>query len=130
MSQKTLLAREDRELPTKLSQEELVAKGRELAATLDELRAEEDAQSVIRQEAKARATEISGRVDALRGLVLAQEERRTVTVEDWAHHDEGVVRSIRLDTGEEVHSRAMTDEERQMPIDFVGPPPKPAEPEE
>ena len=120
MAFKTLIVREDRELPCELLVEERAQKGRELALMLEEMHAEESAEAQTRLEHKQRRGEIEGRINALRVIVATGEEVRTVSVEDWGIHDESVVKSIRTDTKKLVSVRAMTVAERQMPIDFVG----------
>lgn len=128
MSQKTLLVREDRELLTDLPLEERAARGHELAQLLEDLAVQENEQATARAEAKTRMQELEARIDAARAIVLSGREKRTVTVEDWAHHDLGLVRSVRGDIDEVYFERAMTDAERQLPLDFVGPPPADATP--
>ena len=60
---------------------------------------------------------LEARRSELASLLMRKEEHRIVKVERVLDLDAQVYRETRLDTGEEIKRRAITDEERQMEIE-------------
>lgn len=121
MALRTKLAARDHEMMVDLNPEERAENGKQLALALDELDAQQKELDTLKAEMKAQANLIHERIGLLRGLVTTGRIRLTVAVVDWADHEKGIVETTRQDTGEVVESRSMTQEERQLPIDMVGP---------
>lgn len=125
MSQKTILKRMERQLPVELTADEKISAGLKLAEHVGELRDLEDRLANIRSEFKAEREGIEASIAEWQTIVSRGERVATVEVEIVLYHDEGIARTIRMDTGGLVEARPMTREEFQMPLDFVGEPPKP-----
>lgn len=103
----------ERELPCKLTDEELLVKALELT----KLDAKHDA---LQLEKKRLTEEIAGKIKAnlgaqrvLFGQIGSRREVRDVECQDTLDFDRGIVETRRLDTDEVIHSRVMTDIERQ-----------------
>jgi hypothetical protein len=127
MALRTLLAREPREIRTKLAVDDAAAFGLRLSEALDE-RDRHDAEVAAAKKEAAEAAAaarsvITARIDEARDAIRSGSRREQVQVEDWAEHESGIVSTIRTDTSEVIGQRPMTEKEKQVPIDFVGPPP-------
>lgn len=107
---------ENRNLPVKLTEKELRERGDTLAAVIQDLSAEESRQVDVKTQMKARLTELDAKKSQLAITISRREEYRDVTVEVWHDYDRMRVFVVRRDTGEEIHSRAMTQEEMQRPL--------------
>ena len=115
---KVHMGSETRTLPCRLSQEELLDRGHELAKVSQDVDAEEDRQTQVKAELKATMAELEARRAKLSSTVYRQEEYREVKCDTIGDTRRGVVDVVRHDTGEVVTSRAMTDEERQGALEF------------
>lgn len=104
---------QSRSLPCLLGEEELKAKSRELATTVQEIAGEEIRQKNIKDQLKATLSELMSRETRLAGEVARGEIYREVDVE---HHLIGndSVKEIRTDTGEVMLTRKIRDDERQL----------------
>lgn len=102
-----------RSLPVRLTEEELLKKGSQLAATVQDIAAEEGRQVDLKAAMKAKLAEIDARRTQLAIAVSRKEEARDVEVDVWHHYDRGVVVDVRRDTGEIVNTRVMSTAERQ-----------------
>lgn len=100
-------------LPVKLTQEELLSKSGELAGTVQDYATEERRQADVKAQLKARLTELDARRTQLAFVVARQEEERDVRCDVIADLNSLVANITRVDTGEVVQSRPLTDAERQ-----------------
>lgn len=101
-----------RTLPVRLNDNELRQRGDELAVTVQELSAEEDRQKNLKDQMKARISELQARQQKLALIVSRREEFRDVEVACEVVAD-NMVREVRRDTGEVLLTRPFRDEERQ-----------------
>ena len=102
-----------RELPVMLSQEELVAKGDEVAKLHRKA-------SELRIKKKQMTDEISGEIkgcegaiSVLVGHIRTRTENREIRCEERAQWDAGIANTVRIDTDEIISKRALLPEERQ-----------------
>jgi hypothetical protein len=111
-----------RSLPVRLTDEELLKKGQELAATVQDIAAEESRQVDIKTQLKAKLAELDARRSGLAVTVSRKEEHRDVEVDIFYDYQRGVVEDIRRDTGEVLTTRVMQESERQqkLPVETVG----------
>jgi hypothetical protein len=105
--------RENRILPCKLTKDELIERGQSLAATIEDINTETDAQEGLKREMKARIGVLEAQRSSLAAVVSRRHELRDVSVEVQLHDDTNTVATVRMDTGEVIHSRTMNDDERQ-----------------
>lgn len=112
----TVLKRESRLLSCRLTNEELIARGQSLAEAIENISTEEAQQESLKREMKARLAGLEAQRSHLASVVSRRAEMREVSVEVALFEDAGVVHTIRMDTGEVVHSRPMTDDERQRSL--------------
>lgn len=103
-----------RSLPVRLFEEELLKKGTELAQTVQDIATEEDRQTDIKAQMKARLAELEGRRTNLAITISRREEHRDVEVDIFFDFQRGVVEDVRRDTGEAVSRRVMSESERQQ----------------
>lgn len=103
----------------KLTDEELLKVGRELAGTTQDIATEEKRQADVKAGMKARLAELDARRTQLAMNISRREQDRDVRVDVYMDFQRGIVQEIREDTGETVHTRQMTDTERQaeLPIE-------------
>jgi hypothetical protein len=107
-----------RSLPCRLSDEELLKKGGELATAVQDIATEESRQIDLKASMKARLTEIEARRTQLAIAVNRKEEHRDVEVDVFHDYQRGVVSDIRRDTGEILSQRVMQDSERQKSLEL------------
>lgn len=105
-------------LPVKLTDREVMDRGAELAATFDEIATEALQFKEFAASAKARVKSLEAKVDRLVKAIRRREEDREVELLEISDWDSRRVSIRRADTGEEVSSRAMTEEELQKPLPF------------
>lgn len=103
-----------RNLPVKLTPDELLRIGGELAEAVQDIDAEEDRQGDLKAGMKARLAELEARRTQLAVKIARQEEYRDVRVTIHYDHQRGIVEEIRDDLGEVITTRQMTDSERQL----------------
>lgn len=103
-------------LPCKLTEVELKEFGRKLAVKCEDIAAEESRQKDQKSEMKARLDGMESERATLAIVVRRQEEQRDVEVEEFYDYAAGKVTQTRLDTGEKIRVRPMTNEERQQPL--------------
>lgn len=108
------------DLPCRLTRDEQLERGHQLAGTLDEIRTEDSRQEMLKKEMKSATASLEARRDKLAAIVRNGEEYREVPVEDVADYGKGRFMRYRQDTGEIVTERALTDEERQLELKPVG----------
>jgi len=103
-------------LACKLTDTELKEFGRKLATKCEDIASEESRQKDQKSEMKARLDGMEAERTSLAIVVRRQEEQRDVEVEEVFDYELGKVTQTRLDTGEEIRVRPMTNEERQQPL--------------
>ena len=127
---RTRIGSETRDLPVALAEPMRAAKGQELALVVQERRAQIENEAAVRATLKAQRDEIDQRIAGLVDVVASGNEIMPVECEVWAERDGAgdIAKVIRKDTGEVVQMRPLTEDERQMPFDFIGEPPKEKDP--
>ena len=110
-----------RSLPVSLTDDELLKRGAELAAAVQDIATEEGRQADIKASMKAKLAEIEARRTQLAIAVSRREEHRDVEVDIFHDYPRAVVQDIRRDTGEVLTTRVMSEHERQigLPIEQV-----------
>jgi len=104
-------------LPCELTNEELVARARSLAAAGNEVEEEKNTQAFLRSQMKSKMAEKLARRDVLNNIVASGKEYRDVNVVEIRDYNDGTVMRCREDTGEIIEQRPMVDDERQIPLD-------------
>lgn len=112
-SQPKLLRTEKRQLPHKLTDEELRTHSMQLALTFNEISLEEARQAQVKEELKATMTQLVSKQRALAKAVQTGEELTTVDVDILLLPGDEIVSELRKDTGQLVNTRPATDFERQ-----------------
>jgi|WetSurMetagenome_2_1015567.scaffolds.fasta_scaffold27452_6 hypothetical protein len=113
VDQQPVIATYTKNLPVKLTQEELLQKSAELAGTVQDYATEESRQVDIKAQLKAKLTELDAKRTQLAIVVARREEYRDVRCEVVADPAALTAVIVRTDTGEIVEKRALTDKERQ-----------------
>ena len=110
-------------LPCKLTEKELRTAGSDLAGVVQDIATEADRHVDIKSQMKARLSELEARKSILAITISRREEYRDVEIEVLSNYDEGIVRRVRMDTGEVLHERPMREDERQssLPMDEAQP---------
>lgn len=116
MSERFQFVKVVKNLPCKLTEAELKEFGAKLAKGCEDIAAEESRQKDQKSEMKARLDGMESGRTQLAIIVRRQEEQRDVECEECFDYDLGKVTTSRRDTGEEIHTRAMTSAERQQPL--------------
>lgn len=106
------------DLPCRLTDPELIERGQRLAETLENIKAEDSRQEMLKREMKSQAAALEAKRDALVLVVARREELRRIEFEDVIAWHLNVVRRVRKDTGEIVTERFITKEERQQRLDL------------
>lgn len=112
------LKRITRSLPCKLTAPEFVARGQELAETVQGVNNEELNQKGIRDQLKAKLTELQSKQARLASVVARSEEYREIIVILEARAD-GKAQEVREDTGEILNVREMRDDEKQLVLELA-----------
>lgn len=110
---------ETRTLPTNLTPDELMDRSQELAAVTQEINAEEDSQKNLKDQMKAKMSELHSKQSRLALVVTRRQDLREVEVE--VRFDGTQVNESRKDTGEIIMTRPLRDTERQMILAQDGP---------
>lgn len=95
-----------------LTQEELAMRAKEQAKQQQELRKQEEHGRETRAELGQEEKKIKAKLDHLAEVVRSGTEQRPVECQDQIGEDRHTVITFRCDTGEEVGSRPMTENER------------------
>jgi len=106
-------------LDCKLTQEEQLERGQQLADAITAVDTEEAAQKTAKDKMKESLAALASEVNRLVPIVHDGIEKRQVSVRIDYDDTSLMVHKTRLDTGELVASRAMTEEERQRALPFV-----------
>ncbi len=111
------------QLPVLLTHDELFARGQELARVKDQhTKAADELETATigwKTAKESFANRISEAEDRMRGLarvIQSQRELRDVEVTDEPDYKLGVMNTVRLDTGELVSSRGLSEAERQRSL--------------
>jgi hypothetical protein len=104
----------EQKLPVRLTHDELIERGNALALERQRYNELEMAAKNAAKKAKDDLAEIDAEIDRLAGIVRAKAEPRPVRCKTARDFERGVVETMRLDTGEIVDSRVMTEQERQV----------------
>lgn len=111
-----ILTRTTDPLLCELTKAEALQRGQDLARSVEDIQAEEGAQETHKRAMKSKLSALEARRDQLALIVSRGQEVRDIEVELQADDDTGKVRRIRMDTGEVLLERPMTDAERQVPM--------------
>jgi hypothetical protein len=106
----------DESILCRLTEEELIDRGNQLAVAIDGQKAVETKKKQLMEQIKTETEVANHKVWMLKQVVLDKAESRTIEVEAIADHLSSRVNIIRTDTGEVVGSREMRSEERQQPL--------------
>lgn len=106
----------ERTLPVKLTVPELVERGYMLADEQTKKRSIESAKKSANEDFKAKLETAEEEIARLTRIVHQKAEERPVKCREKRDYKRSVIEVIRLDTGEIVDSRVMTEAERQREI--------------
>jgi hypothetical protein len=106
-------------LPVKLTDEELRAKGDEIANQVIELIENEDDKKNCAADYTRRIKAIRQKIAALSGEVSSGTELRDVRCEERPDYEANLMLTFRLDTGEIIERRVLTHDERQQKMVLV-----------
>ena len=104
--------KETRFLKVPLSPDEIQARGEQLAKLFGEAMMLAIAHKAARDAMREEADRLDAQVHRLAGIVRERVEERSVDVELRLHLTLGLVEEVRLDSGETVKSRAVTEEDK------------------
>ncbi len=103
-------------LPCKLTRDEIHDKGSELARNLAKQAVLERDLDLEKQRVKKELKDLESRAADLTEQVSSGIEKRDVRCRAHLNYAERKATIIRLDTGEEIYERALTDEEMAQPL--------------
>jgi hypothetical protein len=113
MSKKIITSTTTRQLPVRLTDDELLVFGKKLVKSMRESATAEGARKSENDKRKAAIEKIEEETQRIAGVVQSGEEVRDVTCEVTKNFDSRTVTVTRTDTGEFVEERIMTEAERQ-----------------
>lgn len=105
-------------LECKLTSDELVKYGSELARTIQDIADEEEHQTSLKTELKARLAVLEAKRGELATKIIRGAEPIDVDVQPALDFKADCYRETRMDTGEVVYERKIKDDERQVIIEF------------
>ena len=103
-----------------LTDAELIERAGQLAKAVSDIHLEESRQESVKREMKARLGELESARDRLGSVVQRREELRDVQCEDTLNLATGRYTRVRLDTGEVIVDRPLSDAERQHELNLSG----------
>ena len=106
-----------KQLPVRLTIEEKLKKGEELASNVQDISNEEARQKNIKDQMKDKLSELEFKVKVASGILHSGEEYRDVLVE-MTIGDKNVIQVTRTDTGEIIETRPAKPEELQMALNI------------
>ena len=111
-----------KELRCKLTDEELLARGQELARALEQMQKREADGKAFAANVKSDIEQYKKEGLRLTSHIAEKSEWRKVECDEVHDFEAGTVSVVRLDTGEVVSERRMWDEERQedLPLEGLG----------
>lgn len=104
-----------RELPVRLSTDEVLARGQRMAQLKQDLEELKLETKTLAKERKQQAEELEQEISSLARAIREKEEKRPVDVE-VRFVGNGRILEVRTDTGETLIERAADDEEAQQPL--------------
>lgn len=111
-----VLKEDQRLLDVELTPEELQTHGAALAAVTSEIATESERQQAVKEQLKARLTELAARQSGLAATINRKKEIREVEVVTFADYEKGHALTVRTDSGEILSTRELTAAERQRPL--------------
>lgn len=105
-------------LPCELTKSELLAYGSELGTVTQDIKTEEDRHTSIKQELKATITQLESQRTILASKITRKEEHRDIEVDCKLDFGRDLYVETRTDTGEEILTRPIRDDERQEAMEF------------
>ena len=103
-------------LRCKLTNNELITRGAEMADASAEVATLEDQLSSVKKEYQAKIDGRQARINELSGTIRAKSETRVVKCEREFTYGSGLVTEIRNDTMEVINTREIRDDERQQEL--------------
>lgn len=100
-------------LPCQLTDPELLDYGNKLAMANQDIAAEEDRQTGLKQDMKSRLGKLEAERSGLSIKIARKEELREIEVESLLDFKADVYKEIRLDNAEVIKERPITEDERQ-----------------
>lgn len=110
-------------LPCKMTDEEVRLKGRRLAELVLQRASLQGEQKSVAADFRQRIKDVDESIAEVRDEVDSGEEMRPVTCVE-TKTSRGTIETVRIDTGETIGSRPLTDEERQEEMPGTSPRPK------
>jgi hypothetical protein len=110
-----------RDLPCQLVRSELIERGEQLALLQGEIESVEAAKKEDNAMWNAKTKAARARMEKLGKEIREKQEIREVEVRETLHADIGKALTIRVDTGENIRERAMTEDEKQRSLFERGP---------
>ena len=107
----------------KLTRDELLKYGGELAQALQDIVTEEALQASMKQSMKAALASLEAKSSELSTKVARGEEYRDVEVDPRMDFAANMYYEVRRDTGEKIGQRPITEDERQENLEFGKKPP-------
>jgi hypothetical protein len=117
---RTKTTKEIRHLRVPLTDKELLAHGDRLASLLDQHRGLEAEETSIRQQYKAKISEVEAQVESEQVLVRNKSEIRKVDCLNVLDYTDVMGRTYRMDTGECIEERKLSEDEKQSSLPFDG----------
>jgi hypothetical protein len=110
-----------RNVPCRLTEDELRQRGDSLAEVVESRHAEEKRQADLKSQMKARITELEAKQTQLAIAISRKEEYRDVSCDIFGDPTHDTATVVRRDTGEAIEKRPLTDAERQkaLPLEPV-----------
>jgi hypothetical protein len=103
----------------RLTPEEVTDLGEQLCAALEELENQEAEAKQVKADLKATSEELNARVKKLASRRRSGREQRAVDIETVIDYNVGTKTVRRLDTGDVLDKKELTDDERQRHFDFL-----------
>lgn len=111
-----------RDLPCRLTQDEILDRGRQQAREVVKLQTVQAEKKTVTAELGAQEKKHLEEVHRLARIVTSGQEWRAVECDESVDLRQGVVRLVRMDTGEEISCRPLTAKEKQGTFAFEGEP--------
>jgi hypothetical protein len=122
---RTKTTKEDQLLPVKLTTDEQIAKGKQLAEAVRTLvNVQAQAKSAASQ-FKAKIDEQQAKINGLQGVISDGFELRRVACTNVLDYTDVMARTFRADTGEMISERKLSEDEKQSTLPFDGDLPTP-----
>lgn len=117
-----VLDRHNETLLTALTDAEFTDRAAKLARAVQEVGSLTAKHTDMKAQMKADLTRAESERDLLAMVVSRKAENREAIVEVRANYQDGRAYCVRLDTGEIVRHRLLTDQEKQQPLNYDGEP--------